>query len=173
MQISYLNSNLFRCTSISWIRVGEWISQCRRAEALPDSDYLSLLRYLSFFQTFGRQSKSNAKSVHLIKKSALFCVLVSFFTQIWLRQMRFDSEHLRTILVSFFTQIWLRQMRLREIHISVLTNPSNNLEKSMYQIWQIYLTVSASLALRPMYWNIYTKELSHKAFFIPGSDLWT
>ena len=43
------------------------------AKALPDSeDYLSLLIYLSFFsfrkQTFGRQSESIAKTVHLIKK---------------------------------------------------------------------------------------------------------
>ena len=27
MKISYLNSNLFRCTSISWIHVGEWVSE--------------------------------------------------------------------------------------------------------------------------------------------------
>ena len=61
----------------------------RGPEALPDLDYLSLLRYLKFFSfsfTFGRQSESIAKSVHLIKKmmrrSTFYLDLKYFFTQI-------------------------------------------------------------------------------------------
>ena len=102
-----------------------------KTDALPDSDYLSLLRYLSFFSVLG--NRLLADNLSQLQSWSKICIFGHFRQNIGILAhflLRFDSdkwdltlEHLRTcvakwdmsqiraFLVSFFTQIWLRQIR--------------------------------------------------------------
>ena len=53
----------------------------------------------------------------------------------------------------------LLKKHLREIYVSILTNPCNNIEKSMYQLWQIHKTTLTN----PTIWTKFNKAIDRLA----------
>ena len=56
----------------------------------------------------------------------------------------------------------------REIHVSIMKNPCNNLEKSKYWFWQIHVTILT----KPTIWTKFNKatDFQGKAMIGLGSD---